>query len=85
MPTDPALRQARREADRLRGTAQIHTGLAVLWVALATLQWLTGDELWQQVTWTVLALAYAVATVLHRRQAYEAAARVEALQADGPV
>lgn len=84
MPVHPALRQARREAERLRGIAQLHTGLAAWWCVLAPLQWITGDQRWLQVTWTVLAVGNTVLAVLHRRKARDAAARAAELEAARP-
>ena len=82
MPTHPAIRDARREADRLRGVAQVYSVLAGSWVVLAMLRWATGDGLWLQVAWTVLAVANVAVAVLHRRRAREAAARLEVLRSE---
>ena len=56
-------RWARYQAGSRRTQAKIHTGLAVLWAALAIARWLDDGDRWLAWAWTVIALGYAALAI----------------------
>ncbi|WP_100498525.1 hypothetical protein [Geodermatophilus chilensis] len=77
MPADrPVPRN--RDAERARNTARIRVGLAVLFAVLAVLQWMSNDDPWVPLGYTVAALACASTAWGARRRAREAALRAGA-------